>query len=146
MRTTMIRCLALLLSLLFMSFSAMADTLKSEAEAKQLTEKVMAQVAKSDLTSAFALMKPYVVIPESEFQALALQTKSQRDQFGVRYGKSLGYEFVGEKKAAESVLRLVYIEKTAKHALPWMFLFYKTPSGWVLNSFAWNDQIQNAFQ
>jgi hypothetical protein len=142
----MIRYLALLPLLFFLSSGAMADTLKSEAEAKQLAEKVMTHVAKSDLTSAFALMKPYVVIPEPEFQGLALQTKSQRDQFGVRYGKSVGYEFVGEKKVGESILRLVYIEKTAKHALPWMFLFYKAPSGWVLNSFAWNDQIQNAFQ
>lgn len=141
----MIRYLVLL-SLLILSRGVMADTLKSEVEAKQLAEKVMAQVAKSDLTNAFALMKPYVVIPESEFQGLALQTKSQRDQFGVRYGKSVGYEFVGEKKAGESILRLVYVEKTAKHALPWMFLFYKAPNGWVLNSFAWNDQIQNVFQ
>ncbi len=106
----------------------------------------MAQVAKSDLTSAFALMKPYVVIPDSEFQGLALQTKSQRDQFGVRYGKSVGYEFISEKKAGQSILRLVYVEKTSKHALPWMFVFYNTQSGWVLNSFWWNDQIQNLFQ
>lgn len=141
----MIRYLVLILSLLFMSVGAMAETLKSETEAKQLAEKVMVQVAKSDLTNAFALMKPYVVIPDSEFQGLALQTQAQRDQFGVRYGKSVGYEFIGEKKAGESILRLIYIEKTAKHALPWMFLFYKTPSGWVLNSFAWNDQINNVF-
>jgi len=142
----MIRKIALYFALLFVSASAMADTLKSEQEAKLLTEKIMAQVAKADLASAFALMKPYVVISDSEFQGSLLQSKSQRDQFGSRYGKPLGYEFIAEKKAGESILRLTYIEKTAKHALPWAFVFYKTPTGWVLNSYYWNDNIQNAFQ
>ena len=129
-----------------LSVPTLADTLKSEQAAKQLAEKVMNYAAKGDISSAFASMKPYVVIPEAEFQGLALQSKSQRDQFGARYGKSIGYEFIGERKAGDSILRLVYIEKTAKHALPWMFLFYKSPTGWVLNSFAWNDQVQNVFQ
>lgn len=142
----MTKYLLITISLLCASISTWADTVKSETEAKQLVEKVMTQVAKSDLSGAFALMKPYVVIPESEFQSLALQTKSQRDQFGARYGKSIGYEFVSERKAGESILRLIYVEKTGKHALPWVFFFYKSPAGWVLNSFAWNDLIQNAFQ
>lgn len=129
-----------------LSVPAMADTLKSEQDAKRLAEKVMSFAAKGDISGAFATMKPYVVIPETEFQSLALQSKSQRDQFGVRYGKSFGYEFISERKFGDSILRIIYVEKTAKHALPWMFLFYKSPTGWVLNSFAWNDQIQILFQ
>jgi hypothetical protein len=142
----MTRYISFFLFLFFLSNGANADALKSEAEVKQLVEKAMSQVAKNDLTSAFALLKPYVVIPESEFQGWILQTKSQRDQFGTRYGKSVGYDFVGEKKAGESILRLIYIEKTEKHALPWIFLFYKAPTGWTLNAFSWSDQIQNVFQ
>jgi hypothetical protein len=141
----MVRNLLVLLATACIPMITYADTLKSEQDAKQLSEKVMAQAAKGDIASAFSVMKPYVVTHESEFQSIALQSKSQRDQFGVRYGKSIGYEFVSEKKAGDSVLRLIYVEKTAKHALPWIFFYYKTSSGWVLNSFAWNDQIQNAF-
>ena len=128
------------------SFSALADTLKSEQEARQLSEKVMAQAVKGDILVAFATMEPYVVIPESEFQSMALQSKSQREQFGARYGKSVGYEFISEKKAGESILRLIYIEKTEKHVLPWMFIYYETPGGWVLNDLSWNDRILNAFE
>ena len=47
--------------------------------------------------------------------------------------------------AGESLLRLIYIEKFSTNALPWAFFYYKTPTGWMLNSFAWNDRIQNAF-
>ena len=131
--------------LLLTPLPSFADTLKSEQEAKRLAERVMASAAKGDIAGAFAAVKPYVVIPDAELQSMVLQSKAQRDQFGTRYGKSIGYEFISERKAGESILRLVYVEKTDKHALPWMFLFYKTPSGWVLNSFAWNDQIYSVF-
>ena len=142
----MIRCALFSLCLICASFSTWADTLKSEPEAKQLAEKVMAQAAKGNISGAFNVMKPYVAIPDSEFEGLSLQSKAQRDQFGSRFGKSIGYEFVSEKKVGQSVLRFVYIEKTEKHALPWMFVFYKTPGGWTLNSFVWNDKIQNVFE
>jgi hypothetical protein len=42
-----------------------------------------------------------------------------------------------------SLLKLTYIEKTERHALPWMFYFYRSPTGWVLNTFVWHDQMQN---
>lgn len=127
------------------SICAHADSLMTEQDAKSLAEQVMAKASKGDLDAAFSVMKPYAAISETEFQSMALQSKSQRDQFGVRYGNSIGYEFIRETKAGNSLLKLIYIEKTVKHALPWMFIFYKTPGGWVLNSFAWNDQIQSAF-
>lgn len=79
----MIKRFGIAITAFSLSIAAYADTFKSEADAKQLSERVMAQVAKGELVAAFSLMKPYVVIPESEFQGLALQTKSQRDQFGA---------------------------------------------------------------
>ena len=142
----MIRHVLFSLCLICASFSTWADTLKSEAEAKQLAEKVMAQAANGNISGAFDVMKPYVAIPDAEIQGLSLQSKSQRDQFGSRFGKSIGYELVSEKKAGQSVLRFIYIEKTEKHAFPWVFVFYKTPSGWTLNSFVWSDKIQNVFE
>lgn len=142
----MTRRVWLFLCLICASFSICADTLKTEPEVKQLAEKIMAQAGRGNISGAFDVMKPYVAIPDSEFQGLSLQSKAQRDQFGFRYGKSIGYEFVSEKKVGQSVVRLTYLEKTEKHALPWMFVFYKTPTGWTLNSFVWNDKIQNVFE
>lgn len=129
----------------FLSSSVFADTLKADTDLKPLAEIVMTKVAKGNLSAAFDAMKPYVVISEAEFQSAALNSKAQRDQFGIRYGKTVGYEFIGQKKIGESLIRLTYMEKTEKHALPWMFYFYRTPSGWMLNSFSWNDQIPQLF-
>lgn len=135
----------LFIALLVSPLISLAETLKSEAEARQLADRIMAQAAKGNLSEAFNLMRPYVIIPEAELQSAALQSKAQRDQFSNRYGKSIGYEFITEKRAGTSLLQLIYIEKTAKHALPWNFYFYKSPSGWVLNSFFWNDQLPSVF-
>lgn len=123
-----------------------ADFLKNESEARQLADKIMGRATEGSLVGAFNLMKPYVIIPDTELQSVALQSQALRDQFASRYGKSIGYELIEEKKSGGSLLRLIYIEKTAKHALPWTFYFYKSPDGWVLNSFDWNDQIQGAFR
>ncbi len=132
--------------LAFFSVTASADTLKSDTEAKQLAEQVMVQVAKENIADAFKLMKPYAIIPATEIDSVALQSKAQRDRLGTRYGKSIGYEYIGEKRVGESLLRLTYIEKTTKHAMPWVFYFYKSPSGWVMNSFSWNDTVDVVFQ
>lgn len=141
----MIKRLFVSFLLLAASFTAFADTLKSESEARELSERVMAKLASGEIANAFALIKPYSTLPEAEVESLLQQTLSKREQLAGRHGQVVGYEFIGEKKAGESLLRLIYIEKFSTNALPWAFFYYKTPTGWMLNSFAWNDRIQNAF-
>ena len=123
--------------------NANADTLAAESDVRKFADGVMAKVGSGDLAGAFAAMKPYTVVPASEFDVMALTSKSQRDLVGTRYGNAAGYEFVSETKAGTSLLKLTYIEKTERHALPWMFFFYRSPNGWVLNTFTWHDQMQN---
>jgi len=124
---------------------AHADALKSEAHLRPFADSVMAKVGAGDLVGAFALMKPYTIVPGAEFDATALNSKAQRDLVGARFGVAAGYEFIGESKVGQSLLRLTYIEKTERHALPWMFYFYRSPDGWVLNAFLWHDQLQSLF-
>lgn len=131
--------------LLLVGLVAKADTLPSEAEVREFADKVMAKVGEGDMSGAFAVMKPFAVVPSAEFDAMALNSQSSREQFGARYGKSIGYEFVCEKKVGTSLLRLTYMEKTEKHVLPWYFYFYKGKDGWILNSFLWNDRMIDLF-
>ena len=127
------------------SGSALADTLKSESELRPFAESVMKHVGVNNLTAAFKQMQPYVVISESEFQTAVLSSKSQREQYGARYGNAVGYEYIEQKKVGDSLLRITFIEKTDKHALPWTFYFYKSSKGWILNSFSWSDKVQALF-
>ncbi len=134
----------LVLALLSIEVSS-AATFKSEAEIRAHADRVMTKVAAGNLTGAFADMKPYVIVPPDEFDAMALNSKSQRGQFGARYGTPVGYEFIAQKKMGDSLLRLIYVEKTERHALPWTFVFYRGPKGWVLNSFSWHDRLPDLF-
>ncbi len=118
-----------------------ADTFRSEKELKPFAESVMEANARGDHSAAFALMKPYVIISETEFDAAVLNSKAQRDLYGSRYGAAIGWEFIDEEKVGESFIWLRYIERTENHPITWSFYFYKGNDGWVLNTFSWSDQL-----
>lgn len=136
---------SLCLSLIAATSPTRADTLASELDYLKLSEALMAQVAAGDLDGAFKAMKPYLVIPDAEFDAMVAKTKAQRGAAGSRYGKTVGWECIRQKKVGLSLARVTCWEKTEKHALPWLFYFYKSPRGWVLNSFTWNDNLPSLF-
>jgi hypothetical protein len=90
-------------------------------------------------------MRPYAVISETELQNALLKMQAQREQWTPRYGKTVGFEYIGTKRIGQSLLRLTYVEKTERHALPWMFHFYRAPNGWILTSFLCNDLSSELF-
>ena len=134
-----------LVVLFLMPNITIAGSLKDEKDIRAFATGVMEKVGKGDLDGAFNALKPYVALSSTEIDSVAIQSKAQREQYGKRYVESIGFEFIDEKKVGESLIRLRYIEKTDKHALPWLFYFYKTPEGWTLNAFNWNDQFNQLF-
>jgi hypothetical protein len=128
---------------------ACADTLKADADLRPFADRVMAGVASTGIaagiSAGIAVMRPYVAMPEVELQKALLTLQSQREAYPERFGKTVGYEFIGQRKLGESLVRLAYIEKTERRALPWLFHFYKTRAGWVLESFMCNDQASQLF-
>lgn len=106
----------------------------------------METLVKGELKKAFNTIKPYITTSEAELQAAAQNSETQRSQLAERYGAPLGYEFIGQKKIGESLIRIIYIEKLEKQAIIWAFYFYKSKSGWVINSFVWDDQVSLIYQ
>jgi hypothetical protein len=131
---------------ILISASVNAATLAAESDLRKFADKVMELAGKGDVVAAFDTMRPYVALSDSEFQSTALASKSQRDQIAPRFGKSIGYEFISSKKVGDSLIRLTYIEKTEKTAVPWFFYFYKTNAGWSLNAYLWSGQINSLFE
>ncbi len=135
-----------LLILGILSFgSAYAETLKDAAAARQLTDRIMAKVGIGEIDAALVLMKPYIVIPDVELDAVRNQVSMQLPLMHQRFGKSIGYEFIGEDKEGASLLRIVHIQKFERTAMRWAFYFYRNDDGWVLNSFKFDDAIQAMF-
>ena len=125
---------------------AQAASLDSKEAARKLTDQVMAKVASGDLDGGLLLMKPYLIIPESEFKVMLEQTKLQLPAIQGRFGKILGAEFISEKVIGKSLLQIVQIQKFQKHVMRWRFIFYSPDGKWVLNTFNFDDKIQLLFE
>ncbi|MFL9927058.1 hypothetical protein PQR62_22490 [Herbaspirillum lusitanum] len=125
--------------------SAHADTLKSETEVRALTDKVMAQAGAGRTDDAYGVMAPYALIDVRALDAARVTARSSRMAIEAQVGSSVGYEFIRAEKVGESLLKLSYIEKTQKQAIPWQFIFYKTPTGWGVSAFNNGDNVDSLF-
>ncbi len=139
------RLLVVLLAVQLVPVAA-ADALKSEVEVDAYVRRIMQAVGRGDLGSAYTAMKVYSVLPGSEIDGGLLATREQRTpEFVARYGKTIGFDYIGRKKLGESLIRIDYIERGANHPLAWTFHFYLANNGWVLSQFGWNDQTAALF-
>jgi len=128
------------------TISVQAATLDSREAARKLTDQVMAKVASGDFNAGLNLMKPYLIIPESEFNVMLEQTKLQLPAIQGRFGKTVGSEFISEKMVGKSLMKIVQIQKFEKHIMRWRFIFYNPGGGWVLNTFNFDDKIHFLFE
>ncbi|MDO8682998.1 MAG: hypothetical protein Q7N50_05890 [Armatimonadota bacterium] len=122
-----------------------AASLDSKEAARKLTDQVMAKVASGDLDGGLLLLKPYLIIPDSEFKVMLEQTKLQLPAIQGRFGKIIGSEFINEKMIGKSLLQIIQLQKFQKHAMRWRFIFYSPDGKWVLNTFNFDDKIQLLF-
>lgn len=135
----------LALVLCALSLTVKAEVLKGPQEARQLADRIMSKVGSGDVDSGLTLMKPYLIVPEVELEAQRNQAKLQWPLLSQRFGACIGQEFIREDRVGESLLRLVYIQKFERHAMRWVFIFYRNNEGWVLNTFKFDDAIQTIF-
>jgi hypothetical protein len=133
--------------LLLLTMLAVADgaTLKNMEEAKELAEKVLTRVVAGNIEGIATAVKPYWSFSEDELEALVTQTAQQRLLVVNRLGKSIGFTFVRRELAADTFLRLIYIERCEHTGLRWLFTFYKVKDVWKFHGFAWDEEIAQLF-
>jgi hypothetical protein len=119
--------------------------LRNPEEAKELAEKVLSRAAVGDMDGIATIVKPYWPFPEDELEALMAQMAQQRRLLAPRLGKSVGFTFVRREAAADTFLRLVYVERFENTGLRWMFTFYKVGNVWKFNGIAWDEDIAKLF-
>jgi len=117
----------------------------SLADLRKVTDGVMAKVGSGDIEGGLRAIRPYTIIPSAEFEVMLSQVPAQLPGISARFGASIGQEFIREEKLGESVARIVYIHKFEKHPMRWMFFAYKGKSGWVINTFRFDDKWHELF-
>ena len=140
-----IKALIIILTL-FHSTIVLGDTLSSKDEAKELARTIMSKVETGNTSEALDLMKPYLIIPLSEFDVMKNQLSLQAPIIEQRFGATLGVELADVQEVGESLMSVMYIQKFEKHLMRWRFYFYKPKEGWVLNTFKTDDSIQLMFE
>jgi len=144
MRTRIILC-----SLISVAISAAGKVeipkLRTEEAAKALVETCLKQFVAEDYKAGFDLLKPYWVAPTNEIDTLVMQTISTRNSVRERFGKSIGYEFISQQHAGKSFLRFLAIEKLQYTAIRYSVVFYKADDCWSLQTFFWDDKVQQLF-
>lgn len=132
----------LCLVLLLLPSTLLARDFKSESEVRVFSDSVMREVATGSLKSGFdKISSAYTVVPKVEIDGIVSQAMLQVPVMEARFGKSIGYEFISESRAGDSVLKYVYLHKFEKHAIVWQFVFYRPSQTWLLNSFKYSDSV-----
>jgi parvulin-like peptidyl-prolyl isomerase len=127
------------------AFAATAQGLPALSDVRKVTDDVMTKVGKGDLEGGLKTFKSLTVIPEAEFDAMIGQATLQAPMMASRFGQVLGHEFIREDQIGESLARYVYIQRFEKHAMRWMFYLYRGKTGWVVNSFRFDDKWPDLF-
>ena len=124
---------------------AQTKTLPDLKAVRALTATIMSKVAAGDLEGGLRIMQPYIVVPAAEFETTIGQAKLQVPVMAQRFGKSIGWEFLKEDQAGDRLLRIEQLQLFERHATLWTFYFYRSPQGWVLNTFLFRDDIKTFF-
>ncbi len=140
----------LLIFSLFLSFSLQAAEqaaeLDSKDAARNLAKSAMDKVSGGETLEGINLLKPYLVIPSAEFDAMIEQYKMRESMIKHRFGNIAGVEFIKEEEVGKSLFLITYIQKFERHMMRWRFYFYKPKDKWVLNTFFTDDNIKSLFE
>lgn len=137
--------IAFVLTLLTHLLSAQ-DYFKNEESLKDNSEQIMELLEKEKFIEAFSMLKEHWPLPENEIEQLESTTIKQFNLVADRFGKIIGHEFIKDERIKNFLLRRYYVLRFEKHAIRVLFTYYKNRNGWMLNSFKWDDQMDELFE
>jgi len=145
--------LAFVVALLLASIEALATSnpgvvaLNSPRDTRGLADSTMELIAADKINTAFATLKPHMLMPATEVDDLVSKTIKFRSALADRYGPITGYALVREDKASDFLIRYTDAEKRVNHALRWVFYFYRprNASAWVVHSVVMDENMDRLF-
>lgn len=135
--------------ILFVIFSANAFALDEGflgvREMQEYCERILSHLQGGDVDSAFELIKSQWLFDPTEIDSVWEQTANQLSGLQDRFGDSFAVSEVGNERVGELLIRFTYVIKYERHVIRWLFVFYKPRTKWILNSFKWDDSIDELF-
>jgi len=129
-----------------LTMKAFGGTLSDIQAARTLSDQVAARLTEGQSSEAVELFKPYWPMPEEEIDALIKQIENQAIMIYTRFGSVLDVEFVTRQQVSDSLVRFIYLQKHEKHAIRWLFTFYKPRDIWLVNGIYFDDKVSELFE
>jgi hypothetical protein len=127
------------------SHAVLAQGVPTLADLRKQIDTAMERVGKGDIEGGLKLVRPRTIIPAAEFDVMLGQIPPQLPAIKSRFGAPIGFEFLKEETLGASLARITYLQKFEKHAMRWVFYCYRGKSGWVLNTFKFDDRWHELF-
>jgi hypothetical protein len=105
------------------------------------TEQFLNLVEKGEIEKGYDQLFEHSAVVQDKAQAFEA-VKKQTVMGMAMYGKSLGHEYVSQKNYGNSVVHIVYLMKTKKVPLTWIFDYYRESSEWVIVRVTFNDELK----
>ncbi|MFZ5655473.1 MAG: hypothetical protein ACOY37_00170 [Pseudomonadota bacterium] len=135
-----------LLLLAALAFPAPAsETIPSENATRVLADRMLDAATGQGLASAIDVVKPHWPLDPAELDGLKSQYAPMWTMVLGRFGRPLGHELVRTEVIGTRFVRYVYLQRFEKHAVRWKVGFYNPGTGWVFNSFKFDDEIEDLY-
>ena len=120
--------------------------METRKDARWLCDMFMLKLTEFGARQAFQTLQPYSSSDKDSFAELVQKADSIIETVKPDYGSIVGYELVQEKNVKNIVLRYTYLLKFEKHALRWMFYFYRAEDEWLFNEFNVDNKLHELFE
>jgi len=115
------------------------DTGKEQID--KVCDGFMDAFSKQRLTEAVELLRKHSVIGAEKIDTLQATMSKQLKNVFPAYGKMVSFQFISERKIKDFIVRRYYILKLEKYYVKFDFTLYKSPNGWTITSFNYNDEL-----
>ena len=105
--------------LLVVGFNSFANTLKTYADTRELSDKMVEHFIKKEFQKGINIAKPYWPLAPVELDNLVNQVNTQWPIIDQRFGTAISSDFVRKEVIGSSFVRYYYLHKFQKHAIYW---------------------------
>ena len=133
--------LAVLALVILSDAEAQTKHLADLKAARDLSAQSMKLFADQKFGPGIELLRPYFPLSDDDIINLISKTEENMPMAINRFGAIEGYSKVSEKMLGETMIREVYTLNFANYPLRFLYVYYKSKSGWLLISFKWDDSI-----
>lgn len=122
------------------------QALETADAAVALSDRMMQRVAAGQVPEAFGLGSPHAILTKAKVDEFIAKVTQQQPSWETRFGKSIGYELLRNDTVGDSLLRTVFLQRFDKHAIVWVFVWYRGSPGWILNHFSYAEDSTVLFR